>query len=48
MTLAAFQDICSKLSSDSEHIDRGYWQAKAAEALPAALDEIERLQSRAF
>lgn len=47
MTLAAFRDICSKLSPEypnREHIDRGYWQAKAAEALPVACEEIERLQ----
>lgn len=49
MNLATFQDICSKLSPkypNREHIDRGYWQAKAAEALSVACEEIERLQSR--
>jgi len=43
--LAHMQEIVKKCASRDPWIDHDYWAAEAAKALPAALDEIARLQA---
>ena len=43
--MSNFKEICEKLSSQDPTIDRVYWSARAAVALPQAIDMIESLRS---
>jgi len=43
--MSNFKEICEKLSSQDPTIDRVYWSARAAVALPQVIDMIESLRS---